>query len=372
MIGAAPSRSRILGVSLINAWSSPGVSGGGAIERRAVMACDGCLPPSLMIASTAEQLLASGWRFAGFETGPHYCPVCRRARGRAPRRRCAVQQRPALPNLLIIGSGKCGTSSLHWYLAAHPEIQMSDVKELKHFHDPDWDQKLDTYAGFFDGNAPIRGESTPSYTLHPLSPDIPERIAATVPDVKLVYLVRDPIERTISHFLERAQVWHRDSFERDFGDIGDPYNVYVAGGRYATQVERYLRVFSREQLLVVDQADLLATRREALREIFRFLGVDEDASSPRYDVVHNPGHRKVRWRQTGRRLARSRTAAAVRRVVPERPRETLFAPAKRLTTRKLETPKIDDETRNGLREAFLPEVERLRELTGKRFASWQL
>ena len=122
----------------------------------------------------------------------------------------------------------------------------------------------------------------------------------------------------------------------------------------------------------MDQADLLATRRETLREIFRFLGVDEDFSSPRYDAVHNPGHRKVRWRQTGRRLARSRTAAAVRRVVPERPRETLFAPAKGLTTRKLETPKIDDETRNGLREAFLPEVERLRELTGKQFASWQL
>ncbi len=362
----------MLGVSLVNAWSSPGVSGGGAIERRAVVACDGCLPPYLMIASTAEQLLASGWRFAGFETGPHYCPVCRRARGRAPRRRCAVQQHPDLPNLLIIGSAKCGTSSLHWYLAAHPEIHMSDVKELKYFHDPDWDEKLDTYASFFDGNAAIRGESTPSYTLHPLSPDIPERIAATVPDVKLIYLVRDPIKRTLSHFSERTQVWHRDSFERDFGDIEDPYNPYVAGGSYATQVERYLSVFSGEQLLVVDQAELLATRPETLREIFRFLGVDEDFSSPRHDVVHNPGHRKVRWRQTGRRLALSRTAASVRRVVPEGPRKVLFAPAKRLTTRRIEPPRMDDATLDRLRDAFRPEVERLRELTGKQFASWQL
>src|SRR5688500_18832548 len=102
----------MLGVSLVNAWSSEAVSGGGAIERRAVVACDGCLPPHLMIAVTAEQLTASGWRFRSFENGPHYCPGCRN-RHQRPYRRCPTRERPALPTFMIIGSGKCGTSSLH-------------------------------------------------------------------------------------------------------------------------------------------------------------------------------------------------------------------------------------------------------------------
>jgi len=123
---------------------------------------------------------------------------------------------------------------------------------------------------------------------------------------------------------------------------------------------------------VVDQVDMLARRRRTLREIFRFLGADEDFWSPSFEVVHNPGRRKLRWGQTGHRLARSRMAASVRHAVPDRPRKVLYAPVRRLSTRRIEPPTVDGEMRDKLREAFVPEVERLRELTGKRFASWQL
>jgi hypothetical protein len=356
---------------IVNAWESNG-PGDRAAERRAVVACDGCLPPQLMISTTAGELVASGWRFQTLESGRHLCPACRHSRRRKAHRRSPPEEHPALPNVVVVGAGKCGTSSLHSYLAAHPQIHMSEVKELKFFLDHEWRDRLETYASFFDGRLPIRGESSPTYALHPLIPGIPERIAQAIPDARLIFLVRDPVERTVSHFLERAQVWHRRSFERDLGDLADPYNVYIAAGSYGTQVERYMTCFPREQMLILDHADLLANRRRTLREVFRFVGADDGFWSPQFESVHNVGHRKVRWRQTGHRLARGRVAASVRRVVPARPRRLLFAPAKRLTTASIEPPVIDDGLRERLRAAYAPEVERLRELTGKEFPTWQL
>src|SRR4051794_21023487 len=104
-----------------------------------------------------------------------------------------------LPNFFIIGAGKAGTTSLHAYLKLNPAIHMSKVKEPNFFTAPDParphanGQMTDPeqYRAMFVTDKPLRGESSTSYTLHPLRPGVPERIHALVPDARFVYLVRD-------------------------------------------------------------------------------------------------------------------------------------------------------------------------------------
>src|ERR687895_1673032 len=122
----------------------------------------------------------------------------RKRMGRVPRRR---RRHAALPNLIIIGGLKCGTTSIHHYLGLHPEIQMSKPKELNFFvHELNWDLGLPWYRGRFDSRFPVRGESSPHYTNQPRYTGVPERIHDTVPDAKLIYMVRDPISRILSHW----------------------------------------------------------------------------------------------------------------------------------------------------------------------------
>ena len=113
-----------------------------------------------------------------------------------------------LPNLIVIGAAKCGTTSLHAYLDEHPEIAMSREKELHFFVDrKNWGRGIEWYEAQFDASAPVRGESSPGYSAYPLYEGVAERMARVVPDAKLVYLVRDPVERVVSHYTHRTVNW---------------------------------------------------------------------------------------------------------------------------------------------------------------------
>jgi len=107
----------------------------------------------------------------------------------------------ALPNLIIIGAMKCATTSLHYYLNLHPEISMSKIKELRYFVEQhNWHQGIEWYKSHFAANIPIRGETSPAYTEYPRFKNIVERMYMTIPKTKLIYILRDPIQRTLSHF----------------------------------------------------------------------------------------------------------------------------------------------------------------------------
>src|ERR1700761_6059402 len=127
--------------------------------------------------------------------------MCDRARERYSADRKSAHRRrrkahAAMPNLIIIGGLKCGTTSIHHYLGLHPGIQMSKPKELNFFvEELNWDLGLDWYASRFDSAFKVRGESSPHYTNLPRFRGVPERIKEHVgDDVRLLYMVRDPIK----------------------------------------------------------------------------------------------------------------------------------------------------------------------------------
>ena len=286
----------------------------------------------------------------------------------------------ALPTFFIIGAGKAGTTSLHYYLDQHPQIQMSSEKEPHFFAGPANGfpyamgrvSRLDEYERLFDPTIAVRGESSPGYTSYPRRQGVPERIKELVPDAKFIYLVRDPIARTVSHHQHRVAVdGERRSLAEALGDLSDPYSPCICASLYASQLDRYLRSFPHERILVVDQAELLADRRSTLGEIFSFLSVDPEFGSDRFG--------EELYKSDERRVYPPGYASFIQRMVvprvqwlPARVRRSLRNSAERALLPRVPEVILDDELRARLQERYASDAERLRKLTGKAFAAWSV
>jgi hypothetical protein len=250
---------------------------------------------------------------------------------------------------------------------------MSRNKELKFFNGDNWERGLDWYKSNFEGGqASVRGEATPGYTIYPMGPLAPERMRSVVPDAKLIYLVRDPIERIVSAYVGRY-AGGRESrpFEEAIRPSLENFDVCVSS--YAMQLERYLAYFPRDQILVVEQEELLRRRRETLRTVFRFLGVDESFDSRRFDRIRNPTSAKHRvgrhpfW-LSGDPVPRRPGGSIVPWEVRLQAKRMLYRPF----SAAVERPRVSEQLRQGLREVLEPDVQRLRRLTGKPLAQWSI
>jgi hypothetical protein len=275
---------------------------------------------------------------------------------------------------------KCGTTSLHHYLGEHPEIQrLPGMKETNFFSGPPGDvpypagssriERLDEYEKLFDDAYDVRGEASPYYTVYPIRKGVPERIKALIPDVKLIYLVRDPVARAISQYHFSVSVENElRSLDDALSDLSDPYSLYTCPGFYAAQIERYLRHFPPENILIVNQTDLYSERLSALKEIFTFLRVDESYVSPRFTEEFNTGKEQRTYSRVAILHRRAKTSPLQR--LPAGMRRFLRRSVERLVSKPLEPPEVSDDLRARLRELYAADVERLRSLSGKTFPDW--
>ena len=198
---------------------------------------------------------------------------------RPAERRTVLRPHPSsgpLPTFVVIGAMKAGTTSLFHYLEAHPQISMPAVKETDFFvEELNWSRGVDWYRRQFRGaGGDVRaiGEASPAYTKYPMYGGVPDRMASVIPDARLIYLVRDPIERIRSHY-EHCVLVGTETAPIEEAVLRDPR--YLDCSRYALQVSRFLHHFPSEQLLIVRSEDLRERRVETLREIYRFLDVDD-------------------------------------------------------------------------------------------------
>ena len=286
----------------------------------------------------------------------------------------------ALPTFFIIGAPKAGTTSLHHYLDQHPEIQMSAIKEPRFYAGPengipypaDWVSDLDHYERLFDPMFRVRGESSTDYATHPRRQGVPERIKESVPEAKFIYAVRDPIARTVSHYKMGAALLSesrslKEALAAEFSNISSPY---ISPSLYASQLELYLRHFPENRVLVIDQSDLLSDRLATLREVFSFLEVDPNIDSTGFDEELLTSQQ---WRAYPEGYAdfMARSIAPRFRWIPEGLRQSVRGTVERLLWPPIDT-ELDDSLRARLEERFAPEAARLRDLTGKRFATWSV
>jgi hypothetical protein len=187
------------------------------------------------------------------------------------------------PNFLVIGAAKAGTTSLFHYLSEHPQVFMPRAKELDFFvKELNWSKGSAWYERQFRSAPPsaTTGEASTNYTKYPRHDGVPERIAAYVPTVRLVYLVRDPIERIRSQYEQRVSTGREhEPFATAIWRKAD----YVEASCYALQIGRYLEHFPREQLLVLTAENLLAARLDTVARVYDFLGVDRSFVPPAID-----------------------------------------------------------------------------------------
>lgn len=179
-----------------------------------------------------------------------------------------------LPSFLVIGAMKAGTTSLHHYLDAHPDLYLPGTKELNFFRDErSFARGEGWYRRQFAGAAPhqIAGEVSPDYSKHPHHRGAPERIAGLIPDARLVYLLRHPVDRMLSMYLHQL-VAGRETRPADVALVEDPH--YLEVSCYGMQLERYLDHFHLEQMLVLTSEALAADRGTVMAQIHRFVGVD--------------------------------------------------------------------------------------------------
>jgi hypothetical protein len=273
----------------------------------------------------------------------------------------------SLPTFLVIGAAKCGTTSLASYLAAHPNIGMATPKEVN-FFSLHWSQGLDFYRRRFAGvPEDIAGEASPSYSRAPLIPGVPSRIASVVPDVRLIYLIRHPIDRMRSHYVDRLH----EGRERagTFSEALDSDRRYIDVSRYAYQIQLYLDHFPRNQLLVLTAEQLKADRETAMRRILTFLGADSSILPPNLNHELNSAGEKFR-------LARSldpfrsmwQRARPVTGRIPQRWRHWLRSTLSRRVSG--EALHLSAEQEERLWGELIPDLDRLRNIVDPAIDLW--
>ena len=272
-----------------------------------------------------------------------------------------------LPTFVVIGSMKGGTTSLAAYLGSHPDVFMATPKELDFFSNH-WESGPEFYERFFDdaGDAIARGEASPRYSRAPKYSDVPKRMASIDPELRIVYLLRHPIDRIRSMY---AHWWHEGHERRSIDVAVRTRSEYVDSSRYAHQIELYLEHFDREQLLVLDSDRLRTDRETTLREVFAFIGVDPDVQLANVDEEFNVSAQRTREAPVGRAVRNTLEALHVRRLIPS----TLRAAARRTMIDRPDTgpdTSLPRDLEADLWAELQPDVERLRALVGPDFDLW--
>ena len=287
---------------------------------------------------------------------------------KTPARRGAEGPPGALPNTIVIGAQKCGTSTLHYYLGFHPEISASKPKELNYFiESSNWERGLDWYRSHFDPSKPVRLESSPNYSTWPHHEGIPERMAEVVPDARLIFVVRDPIARIEAHWV------HNYAKRRERGTVIEtithPNTTYVLRSRYFMQLERFLRFYDRSRILVFQQSDLRDRRAETLREVFEFVGVDPSFRHKAFETVRHRTAKKRRATKAGMKVqewSRSDWGKRIPKVFWN------YAEGGLRLSRPIERPNLRDQLPDEVLETLREDALKLREFTGRDFANWSI
>jgi hypothetical protein len=267
-----------------------------------------------------------------------------------------------LPNFLVIGAPRSGTTWIHENLLRHPQVYVPHVKEV-HFFDQKYDRGIEYYESYFSGRKDelAIGETTPAYLHHDFSTGkVAKLIHSHLPNVKLIASLRNPIDRVYSRYWNSKAKYAKNlslSFEDKLEDR--PHFIYE--GFYAEQLTRYYQYFSKDQILVLLHDDLVANAAEFMSKIYKFIGVDPD-----FDA--GLGSSQVNAATGKKRLAKSRLAWILSRSL----QYVGLIPLSELVRKKnsVEIPAMNPETRKRLLDIYRSENEKLGILIGRDVSIW--
>jgi sulfotransferase family protein len=302
-----------------------------------------------------------------------------------------------LPQFVVAGAPKAGTTALHAALTTHPGLYLSPVKEPKYYltdgrppprrgqrgpgdaHSArEWIWRREDYLRLFDGAPPgtVRGESTPFYLYDRAAQ---RRLAADVPGVRVIAIVRDPVDRAWSNWVHlradglEPEADFATAVEREEQRVADgwaPFWHYRGLGRYGSQLRDLYAVLPREQVLLLRYRQLVDTPRETLDRVSDFLGVETG-------VAHTVAPENVKPHVADgaryRALARvARAGAALGAALPPQVWRQVSRPlVAALHAGRVPRPPMPVEVRRAVLAPLLPDIALLEELTGESFDDWR-
>jgi hypothetical protein len=295
------------------------------------------------------------------------------------------------PNFLIVGPPKCASTSLYYYLNQHPEVYLSKVKET-HFFSNHYHKGIEFYEHYFDGagNAKAIGEATPSYSFLPFAAD---RIKNDYPNIKLIFCFRNPMERAFSQWLMQrdsgvekagfidaiklnikqldyinfngekgAAIW---TSRADNIDAGEKWvRIYVQAGMYAAMMKSYFERFKKEQIKCIFIEDLRDSFNETMKDLFAFIGVDENFVTPVKEEKNFYYNRKI-YRALSN-LIGIKNIRLISSNLPKLVKNNL----KQKKQSVKEIPKISKEERLFLWNIYKADIQELEHITGKKLCHW--
>ncbi|BAZ92982.1 sulfotransferase [Thiohalobacter thiocyanaticus] len=220
--------------------------------------------------------------------------------------RIASSDTRLLPDFIIVGAQKAGTTSMFYWLSKHPQLKASAAKEV-HYFDGGLDSSIDNYAkglswykAHFPKYTSLREgervfEASPLYLFNP---NAPKRIYELLPDVKIIVMLRNPIERAVSHYFHEKRrnrepltlyeaIVTEEQRLRPYVDAGDYKNPiyiqhsYKSRGLYLEQLKRYLDYFPLKNILILSSEDFFREPEKCMKQVFEFVSVD-----PNYRLGH--------------------------------------------------------------------------------------
>jgi hypothetical protein len=269
---------------------------------------------------------------------------------------------------------KSGTTSLHRYLSAHPQVFMSEPKEPNFFvEELNWQRGLDWYLGLFAsaGNATVIGESSTEYTKLPTYTGVARRIHAFNPEARLIYLMRDPVDRIRSHYWHNVADLTNEAERRNMRSAVREDPRYVAYSNYAMQLEPYLELFGRERIALLTAEQLAADPTAVVTMLCRWLGLTgvppAETFTERWNVRPAEG-RSVRGRGLLNRLRHTAFWRALRPWWPRPLRDIGLRLAERRAPLR---DKSELEAIDYLRPILRVRVEALAQLVERDFPEWK-
>ena len=274
------------------------------------------------------------------------------------------------PNLFIIGAMKSGSTSLHYYLSKHPEIFMCEPKEPWYFiKEVNWSKGEEWYLSLFKnaGNAKIIGESSTDYTKLPKYKGVPERIYEFNSGARFIYVMRDPIERSISHYWHNVR-WHGE--KRDmFTTISEDQHIQDVSN-YIMQLSPYWGVFGKENVYTLTFEEMIRQPQESLARIFSWLGVSTDFVPPNIEKKENVTPGIVEQIKGVGALHKFRSPPLWNRVHGFFPESIKLFAKKFAVTEVKRDSQENEKSANLLRPLFLPQVDSLSLELDREFDEW--
>jgi hypothetical protein len=257
-----------------------------------------------------------------------------------------------LPDFLIIGAMKCGTTTLQAQLALQPGVFMTTPKEPNFFSDDEvYARGLSWYRGLFDAAPPgaLKGEASTHYTKLPTHPHTMERLRPTLrPDLKLIYMIRNPVERAVSQFIHE---WTMGQMAGTAEEAFRDHPELEAYGHYPMQLAPWIEAYGREAVLVTSLEAMTADPQGVLTKVARHLGLAGATWAPEKARENVSAERSKRLPLQGLLVDNAVATALRRTLVPKSWRERIRK-GRQMTDRPDLTPWL----KNDLEERFAPDL----------------